>query len=192
MSCIANANDLSIAGQASATDNCSVPTITFVDTKNLNSCNQGTITRKWRAIDKYNNFTECSQKITLQDQTPLNITWPSDYATNVCGAVVSPDKTGTPSFTNNDCEQLDVNYTDQVFNTAPPACYKIVRKWVVRNWCVYNPNIPDVGIWEKNQVIEVNDVVAPVLSIPSDITVGTTSTTACVANVVVPSATATD
>jgi hypothetical protein len=192
LSCIANANDLSIAGQASATDNCSVPTITFVDTKNLNSCNQGTITRKWRAIDKYNNFTECSQKITLQDQTPLNITWPSDYATNVCGAVVSPDKTGTPSFTNNDCEQLDVNYTDQVFNTAPPACYKIVRKWVVRNWCVYNPNIPDVGIWEKNQVIEVNDVVAPVLSIPSDITVGTTSTTACVANVVVPSATATD
>ncbi len=192
LSCSQNANDLSVTGQATATDNCSVSAITFIDTKNLNSCNQGSISRKWKALDKYNNTIECTQKITLIDLTPLNIIWPNDYTSNICGAVTSPDITGTPSFSNNDCEQLDVNYTDQIFNTAPPACYKIVRKWIVRDWCTFNPNVAGVGIWEKNQVIEVNDKDAPVLSIPSDITVGTTSTSACVANVVVPSATTTD
>lgn len=192
LSCSQNANDLTLTGQANASDNCAVSAITFTDSKNLNSCNQGTITRKWKALDKYNNFAECTQKITLMDLTPLVINWPNDYSSNICGAVTTPDITGTPSFSNNECEQLDVNYTDQIFNTAPPACFKIVRKWVVRDWCTYNPNVPGVGIWEKNQVIEINDKNAPVLSIPADITVGTTSTTACVANVVVPSATASD
>lgn len=192
LSCIQNANDLTITGQATATDNCTVQSVTFTDIKSLNSCNQGYITRKWLAIDKYNNSAVCTQKITLLDLTPLAITWPADFSSSVCGAKVSPDITGSPAFTNNECEQLDVSYTDQYFNTAPPACYKVVRKWVVRNWCVYDPNVPGVGIWEKNQVIEVKDVEAPVLEIPEDVTFGTTSTTACVANVVLPIATATD
>lgn len=192
ISCIQNASDLGVTGQATATDNCTQPSVTYSDVIALSSCNQGTVTRTWTATDNYNNKKSCVQKITLTDQTPLEITWPTDYATNQCGADVSPDVTGWPSFKNDDCEQLDVSYTDQSFNTAPPACFKVVRKWVVRNWCEYNPNIPGVGIWESSQVIEVNDVVAPVLSLPADMTVGTTSTTACVANVVMPEATATD
>ena len=192
ISCTQNASDLNVTGQASATDNCSLSVINYTDVISLNSCNQGNVVRTWTATDKYNNSKYCTQKITLVDQTPLVITWPADYATTQCGADVTPDITGWPSFENDDCEQLDVSYTDQFFNTAPPACFKVVRKWVVRNWCEFNPNIPGAGIWESTQVIEVSDGIAPVLSLPADITVGTTSTTTCVANVVLPEATATD
>lgn len=192
LSCTLNANDLSLTGQATATDNCGVGAITYSDTKNLNSCNQGTIIRKWSVVDKYNNTAQCVQKISLIDLTPLNVSFPIDYTSNVCGTPVTTDKTGAPSFTNNDCEQLDVNYVDQFFNTAPPACYKIVRKWTVRDWCTFDPNIPGKGIWEKNQVIQINDIDAPVLKVPADMTVGSTSTTSCIADVTIPPATATD
>lgn len=192
LSCTKNANDLSLTGSATATDNCSVAAITYTDIKSLNSCNQGNIVRKWKVIDKYNNSSECIQKIVLADLTPLSITFPADYSTNVCGANVTPDKTGSPTFTNNDCEQLDVSYTDQFFNTAPPACYKIVRKWLIRDWCSYDPNTPGKGEWTKNQVIQVNDIEAPVLVVPADMTVGSTSATSCIADVVIPVAFATD
>jgi len=192
LSCTLNANDLNLTGQATASDNCGVGAITYTDNKNLNSCNQGSIVRKWIVVDKYNNTAQCIQKISLQDLTPLGISFPVDYTTSICGAIVTPDMTGTPSFTNNDCEQLDVSYTDQFFNTAPPACYKIVRKWLIRDWCSFDPNIPGKGIWEKNQVIQVNDLDAPVLTIPSDVTIGSTSTTSCTSTVTLPSAIAID
>jgi len=192
ISCTKNALDLTLTGQAAAFDNCQVAAVTFTDVKTLNSCNQGFISRKWKAIDKYNNFVECTQKITLRDESPLEITFPVDYSTNQCGANISAVITGQPSFKNNDCEQLDINFVDQYFNTAPPACFKIIRKWTVRDWCTFNPNIPGSGIWEKNQIIEVNDLVSPVLKVPSDITVGTTSPTSCTAQVTLSAATATD
>ncbi|MBK7879265.1 MAG: hypothetical protein IPJ83_01715 [Saprospiraceae bacterium] len=42
------------------------------------------------------------------------------------------------------------------------ACYKVLRKWVVIDWCQYDPHLnPGKGRWEQTQVIEVMDQTKP-------------------------------
>ena len=65
-----------------------------------------------------------------------------------------------------------VTHTDQELPTNPPACFKILRKWIVIDWCQYDPNIPNSpGYWEHTQMLRVEDNEAPVLTCPDNITV---------------------
>jgi hypothetical protein len=66
-------------GQATAVDNCNVPTITYSDvTVNGNCVNRFTITRTWTATDAYGNTSTGTQIINVDDTTPPGITCPPD------------------------------------------------------------------------------------------------------------------
>jgi len=166
-------NNPAMTGQPFATDNCAVASTTFTNVVNLNNCGNGTVTRTWAAKDQSNNTATCQQVITIADNTPITVTFPGDILAYECEFNTDVSETGNVVVTGKDCEQLQITHTDYYFYTAQPSCYKLIRNWAVIDWCSYQPNNPTgVGFWEKTQVIEVRDTVAPVLTCPANFTAG--------------------
>jgi hypothetical protein len=55
---------------------------------------------------------------------------------------------------------LFTSYSDQVYDMSSPACYKIIRTWLVWDMCQTQPN----GVFTRQQVITLMDNVAPVIT----------------------------
>ncbi|MBI5914969.1 MAG: HYR domain-containing protein [Bacteroidetes bacterium] len=171
ISCGQNYNNPAMTGLPFATDNCTVTATNYSNQINLNSCGNGTVLRTWTATDQSGNSASCQQMLTVADNTPITVTFPDDILTYECEPDTDLSATGEPVVTGKDCEQLQITHTDYYFYTAQPACFKVIRNWAVIDWCAYQPNDPDgVGFWEKTQVIEVRDSVAPVLICPENFT----------------------
>lgn len=175
-------------GSPLTTDNCGTPTVTFSDVSNLTTCNVGSITRTWQAADANGNSATCSQTITLTAVAgSLNVQFPTDKTLNACASpdALAPAATGQPNITGQSCLPPSVTFTDEKIAPAPPACFNILRRWKVIDWCVYNPNGGTAGIWEHTQIIRVHDLAAPVITPIADLTVAATLP-GCLAQVTLP------
>lgn len=150
-----------------AYDGCGVR---IVDTATYDvRCAQGKIYRRFDAFDPGGLRSSCTQTIQVNDYTPDNvkIKWPDDFVnTTICSDKpdLTPDVTGKPVITGADkCSNVLLSYSDEVFTLDPDACLKILRKWVVIDWCVYNPNDKNPsGYWSRIQIIKVSNSVGPV------------------------------
>ena len=113
--------------------------VKWTDLNPAPQCQAGyTIIRRWVATDASKNTGFCNQKVTLVDNTPLDIDFPDDVTITDCTKL--ENLTGLGSLKHNgDCEIVAVEYTDEVFDVVPDACYKIIRTWKVLDWCKYNP-----------------------------------------------------
>ncbi len=180
--CKADHSNLSKFGSPVVKDNCEYRLdSTFV--KNLNECGVGTIVRTFVATDKSNNQTVANQIIRVVAQNPLkadDIIWPANYTTNVCGAKTEPkhlpEGYDKPVIKAELCGLTAMNHTDQFFDVAQPACYRILRTWEVIDWCRYDPQHPEQGgRFAYIQTITVEDTEAPIISCPGDIVVSTSS-----------------
>ena len=158
---------------------CGASPIITVDDKR--ECGQGKIERIFSVRGPNNVVISVKQTIWIVDCDPLyinyenpcdpndDIVWPdcAGQGTHVegCGANTSPDVTGRPKIVNgadDACTLIAIQNFDEVFTIEPDACYKILRKWVVIDWCQYDPNIdPRKGRWEFTQVIKVRDTKKP-------------------------------
>lgn len=148
-----------------ATDNCGV-SVSELFTEQLD-CGQGTIKRTFTAKDPGGLTTSCTQTITIIDLVPFNetnIIWPADVHLNECpNGNTDPETTGKPIFTGDHCSIIGTSYKDWVFTVAEGACFKILRKWSVLDWCQYIPNKePVTGLWSYTQVIKVQTMNSPV------------------------------
>ncbi len=172
VNCGTNYNNPAQTGIPVATDNCSIQSTTYTNAVNLNACGIGTVRRTWTAVDGSGNSSTCQQTINVVDNTTITIEFPKDILTYQCNPNLDTSVTGIPKVIGRDCEQLQVTSTDYFFYTAQPACFKLLRKWAVINWCVFQPNDPSKGgFWEHTQVIEVRDTIAPVLTCPTNLMV---------------------
>ena len=203
-------------GSATATDNCNV-TMTETFESNLNQCNTGTITRRFVATDDGGRQDSCFQTITFMNPTPFgctdvvdpigspdDITWPADVAAEGCFDPAStdflPEVTGTPTFSDDQCDLVGANYTDQVFpfnNTNGDACFKIIREWKVIDWCQYGTqcNIAignTYATWTWTQVIKISNAVDPVITSSCDAKSTCTFDALCATGFIELTATATD
>lgn len=178
LDCGTDFSNTDLTGMPFSTDNCEIGGITFSDDINLNSCDIGTVLRTWIVSDESGNSASCVQTININDNTPLSIIFPDDITTYECGADIDPSVTGVPIVTGVDCEQLGIDHTDFEFYTAYPACYQLVRKWAIIEFCTFDPNT-GTGFWEHTQIIEVVDIEAPVLSCPSELTIGIEAANGC-------------
>ena len=176
--CTDDYSDLSIFGTATVVDNCSAE-LTLEETVNIDECSEGTITRTFSAEDPSGNMGGCVQTIQVVNQNPLgpsHIDFPDDYTTNICGAPTDPDDLpdgfDEPVINDPGCSMIGVNYTDELYGVSFPACYKILREWVVLDWCQYDPENPSAGgRFSDVQVIKVEDTDPPVMVCPDDVTV---------------------
>ncbi|MAT53016.1 MAG: hypothetical protein CMN32_00945 [Saprospirales bacterium] len=160
-----------------ADDNCPADTtITITTTSNLNSCGEGYYTRTYTITDGAGLSASCTQTINVENSDPFSeddITWPWDYTTDECDPALDPEDLPAgyqePVVYDGPCDHIAVTYTDQLLPTNFPACFKILRKWIVIDWCQYDPNIPgSPGYWEHTQILKVVDNTPPVLTCPAD------------------------
>ncbi|MBC7773802.1 MAG: T9SS type A sorting domain-containing protein [Phycisphaerae bacterium] len=193
LTCLQDYNNLGLTGQATATDNCAMKSITHQDFVNIQPCNIGSVTRWWVATDSAANIKTCTQQITVNVINTTTVTFPADLTVPGCGHPDSllPIATGKPVIGGQACSPLSMNYTDQIFNIASPACFRIFRAWKVIDHCIYNPNGGSAGVWEHLQIIDVVDHSPPALSIPPDMTVSADPFN-CTGLVSMPDVTATD
>ena len=165
-------NDLSDFGEPTYTDNCNVRVVEKV-IKNLSQCMTGTITRRFIATDNGGRQDSCEQVIYVKDPDPFeyeDITWPEDYTSNEgCAAGdLDPDDIpppyDRPIAPDDKCSLIGMSYEDHVFNFVPDtnACFKILRKWKVIDWCQKDRR-GKFMVWEYEQIIKVNNTEAPVI-----------------------------
>ncbi len=193
LTCLQDYTILALTGQATASDNCTLQNLVFQDVVNITACNVGSVARTWLATDMAGNTKNCTQQITLNALSTIAVTFPGNVTLNGCSgtASTSPAATGEPSYTGQHCSPISITHIDEVFNIAPPYCFRIVRRWKVIDWCIYEPSNGTAGIWEHAQLINVTDNAAPVLTLPDNVTANADQA-GCAAIVSLPDATATD
>ena len=175
-------SDLSQFSYPDYSDNCPDPVLTTDSVFDISSCNVGTIYRHFTVTDAGGRTAECTQTITVVNDDPFSaddIQWPADYTTTTCDAPLDPENLpaspinySAPITYESNCDLVAVTWSDQVLPIAPPACFKILRKWVVVDWCQFDPNNPTAGgYWEHTQVLKVTDHDAPEVTCPQDVVV---------------------
>ncbi len=152
-------------GSATATDNCSV-TVTSQLSGSLGNCGEGTFTRRWTATDKQGRTDQCTQRIFVRDTNPFDendINWPGDRTITGCNpADAHPDLiNGYPSYTNDDCADIAISYSDQVLYGISDACIKILRTWKVADWCSF---VDESDFYTHVQVIKLENSVRPTIT----------------------------
>ncbi|MBK7341928.1 MAG: hypothetical protein IPJ06_01735 [Saprospiraceae bacterium] len=110
--------------------------VTWQDLGDPEKCGDNTfINRRWRVEDQFGNNTSCIQRVYFNDDTPLVVQFPCDVTVN-CESLEDLDATGDVIH-NGDCELVGIEHVDHVLVTTD-ACYKILRQWIVKDWCKYS------------------------------------------------------
>ena len=171
--------NLGIYGSPTVIDNCGF-TLDSTSTRTVNDCGVGEIIRTWTATDFYNNSSQCSQTISIENHQFLeenDITWPEDYVFHECGVNTDvenlPLASQKPIVDWEGCGQLTMNHTDVLFNVVPGACFKILRTWTVIDWCRFNTEnlTGSEGRFSYVQEIKVLDNTDPIINCPPPVTV---------------------
>ncbi|TAK43273.1 MAG: T9SS type A sorting domain-containing protein [Saprospiraceae bacterium] len=121
-------------------DNCTYDVLREISI-NLSPCLEGTIVRTWTATDAgANSPATCTQTIHINHVSDWVVNFPPHLQFS-CGDWL-PDL-GEPQVFYDNCEMIAISYEDLIYTTVPDACYKIVRKWAVINWCVVGEQVND-------------------------------------------------
>lgn len=180
-------------------DNCGATYVVDADDQ-ISNCGVGFIYRTYTATDGGGLTGTCVQTITVQNNDPFtlaDIEWPQDFESFECDANLEPNNLNAPfdyPLTNETtCDLIAVTFTDQILPTNMPACGKVLRKWIIIDWCQYDPNVSNsLGYWEHTQILKITDVEAPVVACPDNVIFNSFDPD-CVGDFVdVPAVTATD
>jgi hypothetical protein len=129
----------------SITDNCLLDraTLKVTNAGTINGCGEGWISRTWTMKDKCGNEVTATQKIYVKHRSDFEVIFPEDKVVT-CDFFHRTDTSfrgaGAPIISDDECEQIGVQYKDEVFTIEDSACYKIVRTWTLIDWCKYDPN----------------------------------------------------
>jgi hypothetical protein len=201
INCSDDIKNLTLTGSPIATDNCGLDTLFYSDNDPRTKCKLGEVIRTFTAVDHQGNSATCSHVISIVNQTPFSsrdITWPLNYTTDTCSISLLPKdlplEFSFPRLRNTNCGDFLVNFTDERFDVASPACFKILRTWTVIDCCVYDANNPNsLGRWSFTQTLIVRDIIKPIITFcPGDQNVGSLESNCGPTQVNLPSVTATD
>ncbi|MBP7273032.1 MAG: T9SS type A sorting domain-containing protein [Saprospiraceae bacterium] len=167
INCNQNINDLTLTGNAVGLDNCSNVTLTHTDNTSALSvqCGLGIVTRTFQLSDGGGNIVTATQRITIQNTSPLveaQITWPADVTIS-CGDNATSSATGVPVFPSLPCGPVSFGYSDLAMNVNGSTASFIERTWTVTDACAQEAN-PATGTFSHKQRIALVDIVAPVFT----------------------------
>ncbi len=157
-----------VLASATASDGCSVQSITYNDAENLTSCNNtGTIVRTWTATDDCGNAVSADQMITVVDSTPPELTVPGDIVVD-CGGSIEPEVGTTGIATASDgCGTglITANFQDDTSGlTGCSGTGVIIRTWRATDAC--GNEVTDT------QMLSLQDVDPPTITCPADLSLG--------------------
>lgn len=159
-------------------DDCGEVSLTYTDIEQELECAPTgfikRITRTWTATDPSGNSSICQQVIMVRPLALSDVLLPTNYdgtanpALSCSGSWIplangnpSPETTGSPSF--EDCGNIATSYSDVLFEECG-AGFKVLRQWVIVDWCT-------TTTINHNQIIKILDQEGPVFTCPSDMTI---------------------
>lgn len=169
VTCDADLDDPKTTGTPILSGNHTHYTPSYQDTEFLNLCRSGYVNRKWYIDENYNGQIDtyehfCVQVIALTDiDVPITFDPPNDLTLD-CNEDIPASKV---NWLAGPCDFIGVQSKDYLFDVDADACYKILRKHTVIDWCAYDPNDPNwngEGLYEFKQYIEIIDNRAPKIS----------------------------
>ena len=149
---------------------------------NDEGCGEGTVIVTWLVTDNSGHSASCDQLFDILPLSADSLVFPPNYEGN-CGTSSDPDVTGWPQIGGYDLTDeaglcnLFLGYWDKPLEDCGGG-QKILRTWTVLDWCT-------LELIESVQIIKLSDTQGPVLTCPSDLSVGT-DFWYCYANVSVP------
>lgn len=169
-------------------DLCSDVILTFEDVPVTTNLCEGPyssiINRNWKATDLSENTSTCTQLISINRASLMDITFPENYDDILgpnpslvsCGNYPrlengNPDPVFTGMPDGIFCLNVTVEYEDVVIPKCGDQAFKIRRRWKVNDLCDQLP------AREQTQYITVMDNQDPIVTPPPAFTVGTTYTT---------------
>jgi len=114
--------------------------IIMSDTSAISECGTGFMARTWKANDLQGNRVEVTQKIKISHRSDFEVVFPADTVVLTNSINYNQIKLAYPVISDTDCEITGVSYVDQHVDLPQEAGHKIVRTWMVRDWCLYNLN----------------------------------------------------
>lgn len=114
---------------------------------NVDACGVGTITHLMSSNDSGEPMN-CTKTITVEHASDFAVEFPADM---MLTCDTGPDGYGMPIIYGENCENIDITFTDQIVDVVPNACYRIVRQWKVVNTCISNANMEDLVV-ETNEL----------------------------------------
>ncbi|MCB9284936.1 MAG: T9SS type A sorting domain-containing protein [Lewinellaceae bacterium] len=166
--------------QVDPTDNCDVVDLSYTESIQDGTCDgpSQVITRVWTATDPSGNTASCVQTITRVRPTLADIEYPPSYdgvnnpALDCSGNPWDTNGNGYPDvsetgtititgvpFVNEDICEMTATYED-VYIPICEGTFKIVRKWLVIDWCKIEQATYD-------QVLKVADLTGPEVDCPA-------------------------
>lgn len=158
----------------STIDHCAngITNISFLDSKINGSCRSNfNLYRNWTAVDSCGNSVSCKQEITIIDTTRPRVFCPEDLTLD-CHESILPSRTGiSTSIDNCTIRTTHRIYSDDIiYGTTCSDVYIIIRTWSDWDSCG-NSNT-------CNQVITIQDTIAPSIHCPIDLTISCDQSTA--------------
>jgi HYR domain/Secretion system C-terminal sorting domain/Immunoglobulin I-set domain len=178
VSCVGQVPAPNIAAVTAVSDNCGgAVTVTYIgDVISNQTCdNKYTITRTYRATDACGNFAQCTQIITVNDQTPPTLICPAPVTVSCTSQVPVPNIAAVTGLTDNCGGVITVTFvSDVISNQICANKYTITRTYRATDVCG--------NFAQCTQIITVNDITGPVITCPANIT-ATSPVGSCVATV---------
>lgn len=144
-----------------ASDNCGSPNIVHVrDTTAGDACDR-VITRTWRATDSCGNTRTCDQIIRIADTTHPTVTCPLELSVGCLADIPAPDFTNGSATDNCGTEELLIEHTGDSPLQGDACNGTLSRTWRVTDPCG--------NLTTCQQVINVSDSTAPIITPPPDI-----------------------
>ena len=130
-------------------------TFTVNDGANTSTCTQTIFVV---SEDRFDPFTDVEESIdfTVTDGCSVNDLKPENY----------DDLRGYPILHQSECGLAAASYKDEVFNFVTGACFKVLRKWTVIDWCEMNRLGSDYVPYTFEQVIKVQNSIPPTFDNP--------------------------
>ncbi len=164
-------------------DACSPVTATYRDEVQEFYCDSmfcKVILRYWTVVDVAGNKSECADTIFIKKSDFTDVVIPSDFDGDANPIIKCydnypklPNGNPSPIYTGHPvpsgCDKLIATYDDLKINICPNS-YKILRRWIVLDWC-------SKRIQEINQIIKIIDDKGPEFNVPSEVNVGMQSYT---------------
>ncbi len=141
----------SVFGSPDVVDNCSAEAVELPPVVNLTDCGEGTIVRRFTAIDRVGNEAASifEQLITIEYSLGYSIRFPEDLTTACVSEIPLAQAFNTG------CDDITIDYVDTPVAAEGNECMLIQRTYTVTNWCEWNGVDPAVIISRDEDCDEV-------------------------------------
>ena len=178
LACDMDYTDPAMIGTATSLALCGSESVEVTFNPQLDACGVGFVIATYTVVGSTNPVISCNQRIDVENPypafDPTEINFPRDLPTNATAQISCTDDItyAAPTWTAGACdfigytEDVDTFFfeVDPVTGVTNNACFKILRRFTVIDWCVYDATNGQDGLYYGSQTIKITDRDAPVLN----------------------------